>query len=179
MLMSNQSGGVAAASALRSCRLSGSLGPFGDLLFAADAWIKRRNVGKGQAGDGGGRKERKRARARTTPTGRLGLCPNGITRRSRCGCGNIILFLNSKLAHSFSFTSGISSYPHHGYNGCRYCGFFTGCSGRTDPCCTHTTSPARFVEQVRRRRGRDTDNNRTDRRSGAFGWISWEDRATE
>lgn len=78
-----------------------------------------------------------------------------------------------------TFTSGISSYPHHGYNGCRYCGFFTGCSGRTDPCCTHTTSPARFVEQVRRRRGRDTDNNRTDRRSGAFGWISWEDRATE
>lgn len=63
MLMSNQSGGVAAASALRSCRLSGSLGPFGDLLFAADAWIKRRNVGKGQAGDGGGRKERKREHA--------------------------------------------------------------------------------------------------------------------
>ena len=63
MLMSNQSGRVAAASALRSCRLSGSLGPFGDLLFAADAWIKRRNVGKGQAGDGGGRKERKREHA--------------------------------------------------------------------------------------------------------------------
>ena len=178
--MSNQSGRVAAASALRRCRLSGSLGPFGDLLFAADAWINRRNVGKGQAGDGGGRKERKREHEPgLLQPGDRGCVRTELREVRAIGCGNIILFLNSKLAHSFSFTSGISSYPHHGYNGCRYCGFFTGCSGRTDPCCTHTTSPARFVEQVRRRRGRDTDNNRTDRRSGAFGRILWEDRATE
>ena len=68
----------------------------------------------------------------------------------------------------FFFDPEVSSCPHHGHNGCRDCGFLADSTGCTDPRCTQAGSSARVVEQDRRCRGRDTDNDSTDRRSGAL-----------
>jgi len=65
----------------------------------------------------------------------------------------------------FSYTIPSTDYGHHG---CRYCGFFADSPGRTDPSGTQAGSSARVVEQEHRRRGGNSDNNCTDRRSGAF-----------